>query len=98
MKHHYHITQQLTLEEAAEYERAAKTQDGKVLRYFQKNPGRHLSAEMIQEIGILPPDTPLTSFRRSLTNLANPLKNPKILLVGQAIGKYGRPVNLYKLL
>ena len=96
MTPHYHQTNLISPEQKDEYEKKAATQDMRILHYFEKNPGLHLSAEHIQNNLPLPKIEYLTSIRRSLTNLSNA---DRIVLVGQCDSpRSGRPINLYKYL
>lgn len=91
----YHQTQLLAPEVAALYEVKAENQEIKILSLFRASPTRTFTAEgILQDHRILDQDTPLTSVRRALTNLNS---QGEIVKVGQALGMYGRPVNVYRL-
>jgi hypothetical protein len=95
-KTHYHQTQLLSKEQEEQYEAQAASQDRIILRYFERNPGLHITCEDILQSGILPKSTPITSIRRALTNLHKKFR--VIEEVGQRDGRYGRPITRYKLL
>ena len=88
----YHPTQNLTQKQLTEYEVIAKTQDQKILFYFWEHPTTGITCDDLEELNIIGPDAPLTSIRRSLTNLAH---RGNIVKTGQRTGQYDRPVNIY---
>lgn len=63
-----------------------------MIRLFRQHPGSVLTADDI--LAHLPENTPITSVRRALTNLAN---QGEVEKCGQVEGRYGRPINLYKM-
>lgn len=88
----YHQTNSLTLSQVQTFSAIAGSQDEAVLKFFQANPGEW-SPETIQERVL--PNAPLTSARRSITNLTE--AGQLIKLDKQVTGKFGRPVHLWTL-
>lgn len=71
------------------YEGNALRQDGKVLAHFKVNPGKSYTAEDIHRIVL--PSAPLTSARRSLSNLTS--AGYLLKQVSKKIeGSYGRDI------
>ena len=63
----FHVRSHVTVREAIEGERRAQTQDEAVLAWMRAHPGRWTPPEVLAGLEIA---APLTSIRRSLTNLA----------------------------
>lgn len=62
----FHVRSHLTVDEAAQGERRARSQEEAVLAWMKAHPGRWTPPEVLQGIGTA---APLTSIRRALTNL-----------------------------
>lgn len=94
MSKSYHNTVLATGADLAAKEQRAATQDEKVLQFFQKNKGKEFSpCQVWQEIAH---NKPLTSIRRSITNLTTAGKLKKT--GNKIIGVYGDKVNCWTLL
>jgi len=75
------------------FNKVAKTQDEKIFDFFQKNVGKEFSPCQVHNI--LSTRSPLTSVRRSITNLTD---QDKLVKTGNKItGIYGRPALTWKL-
>lgn len=77
-----------------EYREIVGRQDAAVLEYMRRHPHTTVSAEDIHTAVELLSHGPLTSVRRSLTNL---MKAGQVMKSGQTEGRYGRPITLWKL-
>ena len=88
---HYHNTTNET-DKLDQYEQKAKTQDEKIFEYFK--PFSLFSASYLFKMEIIG-SAPLTSVRRSLTNLSKAGK--LIKCEDQVKGMYGRNEHLYGL-
>jgi hypothetical protein len=62
----FHVRSHVTVEEALEGERRAATQEQAVLDWMRAHPGRWTPPEVLAGLGTR---SPLTSIRRSLTDL-----------------------------
>jgi len=90
MKNVYHNTTQLRGEELNEAIRAAMNQDEKIYIWFQNHPDGEYTPSQVHQ-AIFDEATPLTSTRRSITNLTKRGKLQKT--DEQERGIYGRPEN-----
>lgn len=75
-----------------DFQQAVKMQDKFILTLWRKSKFQELSPERFEAVM---PHTPLTSIRRAFNDLENAGLIEKT--GRKAIGKYGRNVNLYKL-
>ena len=95
----YHQTTNVTVDALRRFQRAAKTQDEKVMGWFNSHVGQALTASQVHkglmQIGVIPITTPLTSIRRAMSNMVNAGRLVKT--DGTRMGLYGRPEHLYKL-
>lgn len=64
--HSFHVRSHMTVEQAQEGELRAQTQDVAVLAWMRAHPGRWTPPEVLAGLGTA---APLTSIRRSLTDL-----------------------------
>ncbi len=88
----YYNTTHVTGAQREQYVRKASNQDVVVLEYFRARHPRSLSPSQVRA-GALP-EAPLTSVRRSITNLTQADKLVKT--AHQRIGPYGRPEHLWR--
>ncbi len=75
--------------------RQANSQTEKILEFFKKNPDREFTPFDIEYNQVLDDNTPITSIRRSITNLEKDGKLEKTPI--QREGAYGRPNYCWKL-
>lgn len=87
----YHNTLYASGQPLAQYESQASKQDTKVLEFLAHNRESSFTAEQIQSLVL--PDAPLTSARRSLSNI---YKAGWIFKVDQIDGQYGRPITVWQ--
>lgn len=66
---HFHNTIQLAGAPLATAERAAMTQEDKILAFFQRKPGAFYTPFQVQALAPEMRDVPITSVRRAITNL-----------------------------
>tara|TARA_R110000796_G_scaffold178021_1_gene294789 strand:+ start:1153 stop:1452 length:300 start_codon:yes stop_codon:yes gene_type:complete len=76
------------------YKKKALTQEQEIYQFLSKY-GLTFSASEIEDSLFKDRNIPITSIRRSLTNLNHDLKIKK---VGQIKGKYGRPETTYRVI
>lgn len=76
------------------YKKKALTQEQEIYKFLSKY-GFTFSASEIEDSLFKDRNIPITSIRRSLTNLNHDLKIKK---VGQIKGKYGRPETTYRVI
>lgn len=88
----YHQTQDyLTEEQVAEYRDTAGRQEDLIYAYYRANSHLSFSPETIQ--ARILPNTPITSVRRAISNLASA---GNLERVGSETGNHGRPVGLWR--
>ena len=90
----YFNTTQQSGETLKEYKSKALTQEQEIYQFLSKY-GLTFSASEIEDSLFKDRNIPITSIRRSLTNLNHDLKIKK---VGQIKGKYGRPETTYRVI
>ena len=90
----YFNTTQQSGETLKEYRGKALTQEQEIYQFLSKY-GLTFSASEIEDSLFKDRNTPITSIRRSLTNLNHDLKIKK---VGSIKGKYGRPETTYRVI
>lgn len=75
----------------------AKSQEEEILEIFKKNPDKEFTPEEIWfRLGLN--KTLLTSIRRAISNLSNPIKWGQIVKTGNMkAGNYGKQVHCWKL-
>jgi predicted transcriptional regulator len=77
----------------AKAERSARTQEQVIMDYFTANAGSHTPEQVHAKAGLL--HCPITSIRRSITNLTNA---GKLIKTEQMVnGNWGKPVHLWTL-
>ena len=94
----YHNTTDSVGAERLRFANKAKTQDEKVLTYFQWHCATNTASELRRgmiKLGWITGKTPLTSIRRALTNLTTSGKLAKT--TNQYKGPLGRPEYAYTL-
>lgn len=79
----------------AERIRNAKRQEDKLLAVFRAYPDHNFTADELFAAGILPNGTPVTSYRRSLSNLKNDCLIFKTDI--RRDGLYGKPTYAWQL-
>ena len=72
----------------------AKGQDERILDYFKENPSKLLTPDDVLE-AIFTARTPITSIRRSFTELTDGLFLEKTKQM--RVGRYGKPCHCWKL-
>ena len=85
--------QEITYQQMVDFDIAARSQEADILLFLKVNPGIQVTCETLPRVLVSMRDVPITSIRRALTNLCN---TGKIIKSGQAPGRYGRPINVYK--
>jgi hypothetical protein len=93
----FHNTLELAGPALAEAHAKAKSQEERILEYFQRSsPGATFTPEYL--LPLMPRGTPLTSVRRAMTNLTTAGHLEKVPL-GQkrTRGKLGKPVHSWTL-
>jgi hypothetical protein len=93
MKNYYN-TNRLTGSALLEAIHAAKSQQEKILLWFQAMPGRRMAPHQIRAT-LFSEQTPLTSIRRAMTNLEQDgfLTKTKFMIDGD----FGKPVHTWEL-
>jgi len=91
---HFHNTIDATGQALIKYESEAKTQEQKILAFFQRYPNSSMTPDQVHSLAFSP-NVPLTSIRRGISNLtkAGLLVKTEI----QKQGKYGKPNYTWKL-
>lgn len=79
-----------------EYKNKALSQDEIVLKFFKQNPKKSFTVESVWKKNFNTEDTPITSIRRTMTNLTSSGDLKK--LTTKMIGQYGRPVYKWKII
>jgi hypothetical protein len=90
---HYHATVDQPSRLTARHESAARRQDDLVLAWFRARPHVEASPEDVHAAVL--PLAPLTSARRSITNLT--ARGLLEKLQHTRAGQYGRPVHVWRL-
>jgi len=97
-KQSFHNTLDLFSQELYTQEIKCKGQELKVYKFFKAHPDKEFNAtEVMQALGV---NTPLTSWRRALSNLSNPMKYDPPLLVKtdtKRMGDFGLKTYCWKL-
>lgn len=88
----YFQTTLLNQDDARSLNLKAQSQENKILSFLTIRHGEY-TAEEIRSFGVLHPRTPLTSYRRALTNLSN---KGKVIRIRETKGQYGVPVGVYR--
>lgn len=93
MKDYYNTTK-LSGKELETATGQAKAQDFKVLDFFKDNPGKLFTPDEVH-YKVFSPRTPVTSVRRSITNLTKQDLLEKVSV--KRMGKYGKATHTWKL-
>lgn len=95
MNNSYHNTNQESGDTLIASQQQAKTQDEKVLEYFKNIVPHKFSPEEVWSNLYAGTNVPLTSCRRSFSNLCK--ENKLIKTEEQVTGMYGKMINLWVL-
>lgn len=88
----YHQKHDMPPAQVAAYEDQARTQDLKVLAFFEDHPGQYFACHDIEAAQVLPPRTPHSSYIRAISNLCT---DEKLIRGTKVPGLLGRDVNTY---
>lgn len=89
----YFNTNNLSGKELKSRNKKAETQDNIILNFFKGNPTKRFTPEEVLKETLL--NAPLTSIRRSITNLTN--KGSLVKTDIKVNGSYGAPVHKWEL-
>lgn len=90
----YYNTTKQTPPESLAYRKIAQTQDGAILKFFERHPRQHITPSEVRQ-WVYHNTVPITSVRRSMNTLTNDGKLVKT--EKQKTGPYGRPEHCWKL-
>jgi hypothetical protein len=96
MSESYHATVPVSQAQIHEYEQKAGNQEKTILEYLDKLPHYAnwiFTCFLLEDEQVLKRGTPHSSYIRAISNL---VKKGELVKHGTVIGRYGRPVNVYR--